>query len=192
MTLNAAMNRYADGDNAAFSEVYDQLAPRLYAFLFRHTRNETHVEDLLQQTLLQMHCARGTFKEGADVIPWAFAIAKRLFIDGVRRKRHEVSLSHDGGEPQVDEALCSPACGDQLVYAKELCQSMADKLARTPERLRAAFRLVKVEGLSPEEAAQVLGSTAGAIRVRVHRARQMLVASEQSEHEQPVLLCEAS
>ena len=77
-----------------------------------------------------MHCARGTFKEGADVTPWAFAIAKRLFIDGVRRRRHEVSSSEETGELMVDEALCSPARGDERLYAKELCQGLADRLAR--------------------------------------------------------------
>ncbi len=181
MTLNAAMNRYADGDNAAFSEIYDDLAPRLYGFVLRQTRNATCSEDLVQQTLLHMHCARGTFKRGADVIPWAFAIARRLFIDGVRRRRREVSLSEYGEESLVDEALCSPARADDLLYAKELRRSMNDKLARMPERLRAAIRLVKVEGLSPDEAAQVLGTTAGAIRVRVHRAWQMLQVSEEGE-----------
>src|SRR6476469_9407070 len=77
MTLKDAMDRYADGDSEAFSEVYDELAPRLYGFLLRATKNQATTEDLLQQTMLQMHRARGTYRRGADVVPWAFAIAKR-------------------------------------------------------------------------------------------------------------------
>src|SRR5262249_20161831 len=89
---NSAMDRYAQGDEASFSELYDALAPRLYGYLLRQTRNDTRAEDLLQQTFLQIHCARGRFIPGADVVPWAFAIARRLLIDGVRRSGREVSL----------------------------------------------------------------------------------------------------
>ncbi len=74
----SAMDRYAQGDDAAFSELYDALAPRLYGYLLRQTRNNARAEDLTQQTFLQMHCARGRFVRGADVVPWAFAIARRL------------------------------------------------------------------------------------------------------------------
>ena len=46
----------------------------------------------MQQTLLQMHRARGSFIPGAAVMPWAFAIARRLIIDGARRRRIERRL----------------------------------------------------------------------------------------------------
>src|SRR4051812_45087970 len=75
---NAAMERYAAGDDEAFSELYDALSPRLLNFLTRQTRDSSRAEDLLQQTMLQIHCARGRFLRGADVLPWAFAIARRL------------------------------------------------------------------------------------------------------------------
>ena len=174
MTLNDAMDRYADGDSEAFSEVYDELAPRLYGFLLRATKNQATTEDLLQQTMLQMHRARGTYRRGADVVPWAFAIAKRLFIDGVRSKRHYVELPDDYQEAAVDPALCTFARAEDLACAKQLGANVGEHLARLPERLREAFALVKIEGLTHEEAAQVLGTTVGAVRVRVHRAFQTL------------------
>src|SRR5258708_6663302 len=96
-----AMDRYAQGDDAAFSELYDALAPRLYGYLLRQTRNNARAEDLVQQTFLQMHCARGRFLRGADVVPWAFAIARRLMIAGFRRPGREVShqLRAEAGAP---------------------------------------------------------------------------------------------
>src|SRR4051812_5379417 len=68
---NAAMDRYAAGDERAFAELYDLLAPRLHGFLVRHTHDGPRAEDLLQQTMLQIHAARGRFLKGADVTPWA-------------------------------------------------------------------------------------------------------------------------
>jgi RNA polymerase sigma-70 factor, ECF subfamily len=73
---DAAMERYARGDEAAFADVYDAIAPRLLDFLRKATRDPFAAEDLMQQTLLHMHRARGSFIPGAPVMPWARAIAR--------------------------------------------------------------------------------------------------------------------
>src|SRR5690348_4281829 len=64
--LDEAMDRYARGDDSAFAEVYDRLAPRLFGFLLRYTRDHAKVEDVVQQTMLQMHKNRGRFMPGAE------------------------------------------------------------------------------------------------------------------------------
>src|SRR5258708_12316377 len=110
------MDRYANGDDGAFGDLYDLLAPRLYGYLVRQTRNTARAEDLVQQTFLQMHCARGRFVPGADVVPWAFAIARRLLIDGVRRSGREVSLElreEAGAPPPLSPELLQ----DQMVHS---------------------------------------------------------------------------
>jgi RNA polymerase sigma-70 factor (ECF subfamily) len=61
------------GVEAAFAELYDAIAPRLLGFLRKATRDPFSAEDLMQQTLLHMHRARGSFITGAPVMPWAFA-----------------------------------------------------------------------------------------------------------------------
>src|SRR5688572_13668741 len=66
-SANAAMERYAAGDDGAFGDLYDALAPRLYGYLLRQTRDPVRAEDLLQQTMLQIHAMRGRFFPGADV-----------------------------------------------------------------------------------------------------------------------------
>ena len=76
-----AMDRYACGDEAAFVELYDELAPRLHRFALRWTRSRSAAEDTVQQTLLQIHAARHRFVRGSAVVPWAYAIARRLLID---------------------------------------------------------------------------------------------------------------
>ena len=78
--VDVAMERYAAGDDAAFATVYDVLAPRLYGYLLRQTRERSSAEDLLQQTMLHIHRARVRFIAGAEVTPWAFAIARLSLI----------------------------------------------------------------------------------------------------------------
>src|ERR1700690_175500 len=54
LDVNHAMERYAAGNEAAFAELYDLIAPRLYGYLLRKTRNQSAAEDLLQQTMLRI------------------------------------------------------------------------------------------------------------------------------------------
>ena len=169
---DGAMDRYAGGDDRAFELLYDLLAPRLYAFLVRQTRNTAQSEDLVQQTLLQMHRARGTFIRGASVTSWSFAIARRLMIDGSRK------LAREGLDPSTnDEALAQLKDGgtaDQVVEAKELEAKLNRAIAAMPASHRDAFTLVKGEGLALAEAAEVLGTTVTAVKLRVFRANEAL------------------
>jgi RNA polymerase sigma-70 factor (ECF subfamily) len=163
---SAAMERYAAGDDEAFSALYDAIAPRLLHYLIRQVKDRNKAEDLLQQTMLQIHCARGRFIPGAEVLPWAFAIARRLMIDGFRRK----SLEIPGDEERMAAAPAESAGADEVLDAKRLAAELEREISRLPESQRVAFELVKAEGLSLKEAAQVLGTTVTAIKLRAHRA----------------------
>jgi RNA polymerase sigma-70 factor (ECF subfamily) len=172
---DAAMARYARGEDAAFAVVYDAVAPRLYGYLLRQTHDPARAEDIVQQTMLQMHRARGRFIPGAEVTPWAFAIARRLLIDSARRRKREVLVPTDE-EGEGDVARSNEPAADALVAADELARRIQRELVRLPEAQRVAFELVKQEGLSLAEAAQVLGTTVAAVKLRAHRAYEALRA----------------
>ncbi|HEX3854462.1 MAG TPA: RNA polymerase sigma factor [Polyangiaceae bacterium] len=164
---NAAMDRYAAGDDSAFADVYDTVGPRVHAFLLRQTRNRISADDLLQQTLLQMHRKRGTYESGLPVLPWAFAIARRLYIDELRRRKTDALWSARGVEE--DDHLASSSPHDELA-SLEVAARVEAELSRMPKTQRAAFELLKVEGLSHQEAAQALGTTVSAVKLRAFRA----------------------
>ncbi|MGH7438334.1 MAG: RNA polymerase sigma factor [Polyangiaceae bacterium] len=168
--VDVAMERYAGGDDAAFAAVYDKIAPRLYGYLLRQTRERARAEDLVQQTMLHIHRARTRFIPGAEVTPWAFAIARRLLLDGLRRAKREVTPS----EEDPDSAFASDDAADDMVQARELAARIGAVLAKLPESQRVAFELLKQEGLTVAEAAEVLGTTAAAVKLRAHRAYEAL------------------
>src|SRR5689334_7573955 len=87
--IDEAMDRFAAGELVAFTEVYAAVLPRLAGALRRLTRQRAAAEDLAQETMLRIYHARSTWRPGARVLPWAHAIARRLFIDRVRRHRRE-------------------------------------------------------------------------------------------------------
>ena len=173
--LDAAMDRYARGEDSAFEEVYDGLAPRLQSFLLRYTHDRARAEDVVQQTMLQIHRARGRFTLGGQVVPWAFAIARRLLIDQHRRGGREV-LAPTGDDSLTQLLAAVDARADDVAIAKEVAGKLAEELARLPENQRVAFELIKQDGLSVAEAAQVLGTTVAAVKLRAHRAYEAMRA----------------
>jgi len=171
-TVDEAMSRYAQGEAGAFELVYDEVAPRLERFLRRHVRDQAAVEDIIQQTFLQMHNARGTFIIGAEVMPWAFAIARRLMIDSGRKLRREESFEMDGDDlaRRLPGGGAVAASGEEMLHAAEARARLAAAFVGLSEPQRTAFELVKTEGLSHAEAASILGTTVTGIKLRVHRA----------------------
>jgi RNA polymerase sigma-70 factor (ECF subfamily) len=167
------MDRYAQGDDAAFAELYDLLAPRLLRYLTRQTGNVARAEDLVQQTFMRIHRARGRFLPGAAVVPWAMAIARRLLIDELRYRKAERLARSLEDEGALDVADRGPSAAD-LVAASQLARRVQRELAKLPDAQREAFELIKEEELSLAEAAAVLGTTVTAVKLRAHRAYQAL------------------
>jgi len=175
-TGDAAMDRYAAGDASAFEALYDSLAGRLHAYLRRHVPDPHGCDDLLQETFLRIHRARGTFVTGAAVLPWAFAIARRLVVDRARRDRL-APPGIDDVDPDPGPPVGASDRPEQVVEAREVARRLARALARLPESQRAAFELLKQDGLTLAEAAEVLGTTVTAVKLRAHRAYESMRAA---------------
>jgi RNA polymerase sigma-70 factor (ECF subfamily) len=173
---SVAMDRYAAGERAAFADLYTTIAPRLRAFFARRTRNNAALsDDLVQQTFLHIHHTRARFTRGADVMPWAFAIARRLLIDAMRTCGREI-LADDDELTAFDRDAPSAHAPDAELASRELATRLADELARLPSLHRAAFEMMRWEGRTANEAARALGVTALAVRLRAHRACEALRA----------------
>lgn len=178
--LDRAMARFAAGEDAALGDVYDLGAPAVFTFLMKLCRDRPLAEDLTQETFLRIHRARGLYRPGAAVLPWAYTIARHLFLDNVRARRPESSTSnpwpHDvDASPTATREWRAPGpSAEEMLADAELEHVLDDALARLPEAQSSAFRLLKGEGLSVAEVAAVMGTTQGAVKLRAHRAYQAL------------------
>jgi len=161
------MERYAGGDAGAFEPLYRALSPRLFGYLLRLTRDRHLAEDLVQVTFSKVHRARSAYFAGSPVLPWLLAIGRRSFLDLKRRQKvRPEDLTGDGRVPErTPEA---PASADDLAHELERA------LDRLPGNYAEAIQLTKVTGLSVAEAAEVLGTTQSAVKLRVHRGYQIL------------------
>jgi RNA polymerase sigma-70 factor (ECF subfamily) len=177
--LDAAMDRYARGNDGAFDELYRRGAPRLRGFLLRLSGDGALADDLAQEAFLRVHRARGSFEPGAAALPWIFAIARNVFLDHTRQAYTRRSGGDSKEATAALESRQAPADtrGDETLAAQEMLGVVRTTLAALPVLQREAFVLLRFEGMSVSEAAQVLGATEGAVKIRAFRAYEALRAA---------------
>lgn len=173
---DTAMARYAIGDDAAFVEVYRAVCPRLYSFILRKVRDRSRAEDIVQQTMLQIHCARGRFLPGSRATPWVFSIATRLFLDHAKRKKVEILST---GCDDTHERPSDRPSPEAFIASKELEAIVRAEVERLSPPQREAFELVHYGQMSHAEAAEVLGVTVTTVKLRMQRANQIVRAALQ-------------
>lgn len=162
------MELYVDGRGDAFDELYSRISGKLLGYLLRLTRNRDRAEDLLQITFTKVHRARSSYMRGAPLLPWLLAIARRSFYDERRAARNRSEdLSSDGSLPEPRPA---PAEG----VPNDVSEALERALDNLPESYREAIQLTKITGLSIADAADVLGTTPTAVKLRVHRGYNLL------------------
>ena len=165
------MGRYCDGDRRAFDELYATLSPRILGYLTGLVKERAAAEDLLQLTFIKLHQHRDVYIRGANPVPWLYTIAHRTCLDELRRrKRSRVRMSADGNlphEPAVDiSGSAEPS--QEAATEQAIARGMA-ALADLPEMQRQAVLLTKIHGHSTAQAASILGTTVGALKLRAHR-----------------------
>lgn len=166
--LRALMIAYQGGDLDAFDRLYAALETELRGFLRARCHDPQRVDDLLQETFLQLHRSRRGYLPGLPVRPWVYAIAKRVFLMHVRKVRRresrEMTELSTVPEPEV------PAAADRLADRSEL----ESALRQVPADGRRAFLLHHWRGLSFREIAARLGIAPAAAKLRSSRAGSRL------------------
>ena len=166
--LSELMIAYQRGDIVAFEGLYQALKPRLQQYLVVLTRNRSRADDLLQETFLQIHRSRRTHLPGRPVSPWAFAIARHVFLMDVRRRsrmrRQEVEL--DDPLPEMPVPPEAEGMAEKQRLQKALGQLPPDQVE--------AVTLHHVWGFTFDEIAVALGIRAGTAKVRAFRGMRRL------------------
>ncbi len=160
------VRRWQRGDIAAASIAIQRHEGMVYATTFRLLRNHALSEDISQDAFLRAHERIADLRKPAAFSGWVRQIAVRLATDELR-KRTLVELSDD--EPDT-----SPGPADTLETQDALDQFRA-RLDLLPAAQRAAVVLRDVEGLSIRETAEQLGISEAAVKMRLSRARAVLV-----------------
>jgi RNA polymerase sigma-70 factor (ECF subfamily) len=159
------MERYQLADSDAPAVLITALSPALLCFFRSQPANRERADDLLQDTWLRIHRVRHTYRPGEPVLPWVFAIARRVGVDGYRKTRR--ITGHETAMESLPELSAQSEPPNRL-------PAFEDLVATLPAAQQEVVTMLKVGGLSLEEVARATSSTVGAVKQKAHRAYEGL------------------
>lgn len=163
------LERFAAGDLDAFEALFRQYQGDVYRWIVRIVRDSGIAEDLTVETFWRIYCARARFDPKGNFRAWARRIATNAALDYLRTKRPESELPSN---------LLEPERGDPAVRG-EIREQIARAFRELPAKLRLTAALALIEEIPYVEIAEELGTSVGAVKVRVHRAVRQLRKSLQ-------------
>lgn len=171
--------RLQAGDQAAYAQLVEEHAGKIYRLALRLMGNEADAEDVLQETFLSAFKSIDRFEARSSLSTWLYRIASNAALMRLRRKEPEqVSvdepLERDDGElipRQLFDFCCLP---EEDLLRDEARAEMYRAIEELPPSLRSVFVLRDIEGLSTEETAEALDLSVSAVKSRLMRARLKL------------------
>lgn len=178
---NALVDALRRGETAAHEQLVRDYGPRLLAAGRRVLRDDALAEDCLQETFLKAFDKIDTFQGLSSLATWLHSIMVNQALMKMRKDRRGQLEQIDELMPQFDTNACrieAPwshlATPDELLeqqQSRELVQSQIEKL---PDNYRIVLQLRDIDEFDTETVAAMLDMTAGAVKVRLHRARSAL------------------
>ena len=164
----------AEGDVAAFSELYRTYRDRVYGFAYRMVGAQSVAEDVIQETFLVLIQHPERYRpERASILTFLCAIARNQIMYYLRQHRRDVEVDF---ESVVTVEVPRNIRRDPLqeLLEEELAGKVNLAIADLPPLQREAIVLREFQELSYEEIATVTGVEVNVVKVRLHRARQSL------------------
>jgi len=160
---DAALVAAARRDPAHFAPLYERYFPRIYAYCLRRVDSAQEAEDLTSAIFIKALDGLAAFR-GGSVAAWLFTIAHHAVANHYRDRRAHVPLEEAAAILPDEE----PAPLEQVLKAEHVTAIRA-LVADLPQEQRDLLALKLTGGLSAAEIGQVVGKSAGAVRVELHR-----------------------
>lgn len=169
---------YTDGDEAAFREIVCRYKSSLYAFLRQFLNRHDLVEDVFQETFLQLFASRDSFDTNRPLRPWLFTIAANKAKDALRKWQRTSAVSigtmADSQELSFDDMLNTVTSDDTMPYDElqkdETSRRVGQIIADMPENLREILILAYFQRFSYKQMAEILSIPIGTVKSRLHTA----------------------
>ena len=163
------LQRVAGGDRAAFAELYRRLQRPLYGYLMKLVRERDMVEDVLNETMMEVWRQAARFEGRSSVNTWVFSIAHHRAVSRLRRKR-ETSLDEDSAAA-IEDMAPTP---DQNAVTSDMNRLLAGLIEQLSFEHREILHLAYYQEFSVQEIADALDLPANTVKTRMFYARQRL------------------
>jgi len=178
LTDGELLVRYGAGEEAAFREIVNRYKNGLYAFLRLFLNRHELVEDVFQETLLQLFTSRESFDKNRPLRPWLFTIAANKAKDALRKWQRTsaipIGTMIDSEDLSFDDILNSVTSDSTMPYEiiqkSETAVHVRRIISNMPENLREILVLAYFNRFSYKQMAEILSIPIGTVKSRLHTA----------------------
>ncbi len=163
--------------DALFESLIKDSHKQAFSLAYRLTGNSVEAEDLVQEAFLRAYRFFHRYDRSLPFTSWLYRIMTNAHIDNVRRKGRLKTLSLEQGGPDgvtTWEFADESANADDLIQQQALDEPLQRALGAMTAEFRTAVVLADIEGLAYEEIAEVMNTSVGTVRSRIHRGRKQL------------------
>ncbi len=161
------MLRVKAGDLDRMGLLFERYNRQLYGFLFHMTYQREASEDMVQHVFYKMLKYRHTFTGDGEFVAWMYQIARNTIKD--EAKKSNKTRSHYDADDWADR-IGGGTLADENLERKQAKAELYKAMAGLSDEHREVLTLSRFQELKHQEVAQILRTTEGAVKVRVHRA----------------------
>jgi RNA polymerase sigma-70 factor (ECF subfamily) len=170
--------RFSAGEEDAFRELVNRYKNGLYAFLRNFINQQDLIDDVFQETFIQLFTSRDSFDTSRPLRPWLFTIAANKAKDALRKQQRTgaaiIGTIADAQEMSFDDVLDSLASDETLPFDEleenEASSQVRQVIADMPDNLREILILAYFNKFSYKQMADVLSIPIGTVKSRLHTA----------------------
>lgn len=172
------LQQYAKGDETAFREIVNRYKNSLYAFLKQFLNRSDLVDDVFQETFLQLFNSRKSFDTSRPLRPWLFTIAANKAKDALRKSQRTAAVPigtlTESDEMSFDEMLSTLSSDTAVPYddleRSETVSLVNEVIGNMPDNLREILALAYFNQFSYKQMADILSIPIGTVKSRLHAA----------------------
>jgi RNA polymerase sigma-70 factor, ECF subfamily len=169
-SLRPLIERAQSGDAAAFEQLITFFQRKVVSLAWRVLGNEADALDAAQEAFLKLHRYLRSFRTDQDFSAWLYRLVVNACHDTRKKRSKHLSLDQERERSAVEQLASNDDVESSAIAAQDE-HIIASALATLSEKERAALVLRDLEGLSTEEVAKVLGSSATTVRSQICSAR---------------------
>ncbi|MEM6358969.1 MAG: RNA polymerase sigma factor [Bacteroidota bacterium] len=165
-------------DEEAFKVLVEQFKDRIYNLCYSYVRNAAESEDLAQEVFIEVYNSIGRFNEKADLSTWIYRITINEALQMIRKKKAQKRFgfvfSLFGNEEKYSSLHKEEVHPGVSLENRERSRVLFSQIDKLAENQKNAFLLIKLEGKSYQEAADIMQTTVSSVESLMHRAKANL------------------
>ncbi len=163
------IERCREGDSELYAVLVERYGNMIYNAAYRMVGDPETAKDMAQESFIAAYSALREFRNGSKFSTWLYSIVMNKCKDHLRLRKATVSL-----DDVAETTACRGQTPEAALCAKQTANSLQAALDTLPGEYREVLVLKHMEGLDYKEMETVLGVSANTLKVRTHRARELL------------------